>query len=109
MEQSVKSVMENVSRELDSLASLTSSLQEQLSPRGYTGLDIKALQSLDSLTQTLTCLASFLSQIGSSVNCDCSVAVRDALSQICLSALAGRLQGDTDCHHAAQEESCELF
>lgn len=108
MADTVRDLLDGVARELDALASLTSSLQEQLSPRGYSGLDVEAFQSLDALTQNLSCLASFLSGLGATMPCDCQVEADAALSEICLSALANRLRG-TDEPAAADFERCELF
>lgn len=109
MEQSVREVMTSVSRELDSLASLTSTLQDQLSPHAYAGLDVEAFQSLDSLTQTLSCLALFLASVGERVPPHCRVGSQAALSEICLSALGRRLRGGPGTVSDAERSQCELF
>lgn len=94
MEQPVSDALTAISRELRHLAELTSALQDQLSPRCYQNLDIEAFQSLDSINQTLDCLAIFVEQVSARLPCHCTVAIGEAADHVCLGALAGRLRGD---------------
>ncbi len=108
MQRPVKDVLASVSCELASLASLTAALQAQLSPLDPSAPDIEALQSLDALTQTLSCLAGFVSTIGPAIPSCCDVVLDTAISEIHLFALAQRLGGGG--HQLGNsEETCELF
>lgn len=109
MDQTASEILGALSRELKHLAHLTSSLQEQLSPRGYEGLDIEAFQSIDSLNQTLDCLATYTAQLGAVVPCECTVPIDEAADTVCLGALAERLRGSARPHAKMAESEVELF
>ncbi len=109
MKQPVSEALTAISRELRHLAELTSALQDQLSPRGYQDLDIEAFQSLDSLNQTLDCLAIFAAQVGALLPCQCSISIDDAAARICLGALAERLRGGAGHAPRVTAHEAELF
>ena len=106
MQQSVGDIFAAVSRELRRLAGLTASLQDQLSARGYDGLDLETCQSVDDLNQTLDGLAGYVAQISALVPEGSSVAIDAAIDPLGLAALADRLRG---CHSAAPAARIELF
>lgn len=109
MRQPVSEALTAISRELRQLAEMTSALQDQLSFRGYRDLDLAAFQSLDSLHQTLDCLAIFAAQLGALLPCHCTIPIADAADRVCLGALAERLRGGGDESSQATAQEVELF
>ncbi len=109
MEQATSEILERLSVELRHLAEQTSLLQDRLSPRGFEGIEIEAFQNLNSLHQTLACLANYAADVASVVPCGCGVEIGDAAARICLAALAGRLRGDDDSVVKMQASEVELF
>lgn len=109
MQQKLPEILSAISRELGHLAALTGTLQDQLSPRAYAGLDVEAFQSLDSLTQTLSCLTSYVADISALAQCQCEVRIADAVADICLSALAARLCGKAADADQSEAQEVELF
>ena len=109
MRRTVRDAMAAVSVELAALTRTASALQAQLSPSGDAAVDIEAFQSLDTLSQTLACLAPFVAKLGADLPAECAVNLDAALGEICLAELSRRLSGVPAAPAPAETSHCELF
>ncbi len=109
MEQTPTEIFKVLSRELRHLAELTATLQQKLSPRASEAPDVEAFQSLDCLSQTLDCLATYLARLGTAEPCRCALPIEAAADSVCLAALAARLRGGARANRKLGANEVELF
>ena len=93
MERPALGVLLAVSTELAVLGQMATLLQSKMSPPGNAAQGFEFCQSLDLLTQTLNCLAAFVSDVGNAFSPDLLVDLDDALEDGCLRDLMRRLVG----------------
>ena len=109
-------VLERLVAELQTLASMTVEMQAEIAPlisqcpvENPSGM--KALQSLDVVTQHLTALALFSNSVCQTVPTDMTIDNSAVVEQIGIEALAARLSGTTVASKVGDDTAgdCDFF
>lgn len=109
MSPSFSDIARDVASELFRLERDATVLQDHLGGVRLSEASIVALQSLDHLTQTLGCLAAFMSDVADQISPHLRLDVSSAIEAVSISRLAGRLAGAGPDEHVLAEGECELF
>lgn len=109
METQLSQAISAVSRELGSLAKLTESLQDHLSVAGVSEQHVVDMQALDWLTQSLTCLESFLGHVHTQILLGSGEIPGHVFESVCLSRLRDSLRGNPADNPSSLNQDCEMF